>query len=396
MKRCVNIDWLEVFCIEHPAAPATPEFFSNLGYKVRVREYGTPQYSQMFTIFGNDGREFLEIRRLPYSVKSRGGIFQDGACHVRLSNRSCYAPNIIDTLRKFLIAFRFEYRGISRVDICSDFVLFDDGSNPADFVRNYMQEKYHKIGLSRVHVYGTDFDTGDLVVLDNKGKRVQRPKIMHRGHLVAAHGKDTPTSMLWNSVKWGSPSSRVNTKLYNKSQELSEVAMKFHVIDQWTAAGYKDGDGDVWRLEFSVASDAKGWLSAETGEMFKLGLDEIDAPDKLNRIFNILAAKYFRFTRARRTRDGNDQRKDRCPAINPIDTNKTEVYRHVELSTDREPDRLDKIFVKRLRDIVHDQRNAILKEREAARTLLGYFGRYKRLKSDMVNDFFIQSVKPLH
>lgn len=386
MKRCVNIDWLEVFVVEPPPG-LPPEYFKKSGYQVRVRDYGTPQYQQMFTIIGSDGRDFLEIRRTPYSKKSEGGIFPDGSCHIRLSNRSCYAPNIIDTLRKFLIAFKYEYRGLSRVDICSDFVVFDDGKDPALFVRRYIQEYYHKIGLSRVHVYGTDYDTGKLVVIDDKGKQVKKPRIEHNGHVIAAHGKDTPTKMLWNSVKWGSPSSRVNTKLYNKSLEMREVAVKFHIQDQWKAAGY-DGHGDVWRLEFSVASDAKGWLSQETGEVFKLDLEEIDAPDKLNRIFNILAAKYFRFTRARNNRNGEPQRKDRCQAIQPIDTNKTEIYKHVELTKCAEPDRLDKMLAKRLREIVHDQQHAILSEREAARTLLGYFHRYKRIKSEEISDLF--------
>ena len=71
MKRCVNIDWLEVFALENTLNPPDPAFYKKMGYMVRVRDYGTPQYKQMFTIYGSDGREFLEIRRDPYSIKAQ-------------------------------------------------------------------------------------------------------------------------------------------------------------------------------------------------------------------------------------------------------------------------------------------------------------------------------------
>ena len=40
--KCVNLDWLEVFCLEPADMPA--QYFQNLGWQVNVREYGTPLY----------------------------------------------------------------------------------------------------------------------------------------------------------------------------------------------------------------------------------------------------------------------------------------------------------------------------------------------------------------
>ena len=55
--KLVNLDWLEVYCLE-PAGRAMPDatFFVAQGYEVKAREYGTPQYREMFTIF--DGGHF--------------------------------------------------------------------------------------------------------------------------------------------------------------------------------------------------------------------------------------------------------------------------------------------------------------------------------------------------
>ena len=121
--RCINIDWLEVYCFENKAIPRDMEYFKKQGYVVKKRDYGTPQYKEVLTLYEYD-KPFVEIRRLPYSLKRLGGIFEDNACHIRLTNRACYQPHVIDVLRKFLIAHEYIYRSISRIDICLDFIKF--------------------------------------------------------------------------------------------------------------------------------------------------------------------------------------------------------------------------------------------------------------------------------
>ena len=95
-NRCINLDWLEVFAKE-PAA-LNPDYFRAAGYNVNVREYGTPQYAQMFTL-SLGALPLLEIRRAPYSLKSQGGIFETGAMHIRLCNNTCYARTRLSNLR---------------------------------------------------------------------------------------------------------------------------------------------------------------------------------------------------------------------------------------------------------------------------------------------------------
>lgn len=65
--KCINLDWLEVYCIEPTAMDAN--YFQNLGWQVNSRVYGTPLMREMFTLLGENGKPFLEIRRNPYSLK---------------------------------------------------------------------------------------------------------------------------------------------------------------------------------------------------------------------------------------------------------------------------------------------------------------------------------------
>lgn len=370
--RCVNIDWLEVFVTE-PKEIRDAQFYERHGFNVTRRDYGTPNYRQMFKIaVGN--RPQYEIRRDPYSVKSQGGIFPDGAAHIRLTNRQCYSPTAARDLQTFLREFGYDFRGISRVDIASDFVTFDNGDDPADFVRQYMAGKFHKIGLSRVHVYGHDFDDGSLIVIDGKNKIVDKPKILKNGNIVAAHGSDSKWILKFNSLKWGSPSSRVSVKLYCKSQELREVADKFYIRDCWQAAGFKPDD-KIWRLEYSISSDAKNWVVNESGEVFRIGFAELEQ-DRLAWLWNALGNKYFRFTVPEYTRDGKPQRKDRCQQYMPFSLGNVDNITPVRLTTDQEPNRIDKMFVNRLYEIKHDT-SATPTEREAAHNLLSYFKRYR-------------------
>ena len=119
--RCINFDWLEVYCLEPKSEPRDAEFFGSLGFAVKKREYGTPQYREMFTILEGEF-PMVEVRRNPYSLKNEGGVFVPESTHIRLSNRACYLQDPISYLRKFLQDAGYEFQSFSRVDICLDFI----------------------------------------------------------------------------------------------------------------------------------------------------------------------------------------------------------------------------------------------------------------------------------
>lgn len=298
--RCVNLDWLEVYCLERGDVPRDANYFASRGLVVREREYGTPVYESMFTILDDHLNPFIEVRRKPKSK-----VMHPDSCHIRLHNSYCYADDAAQLMSRFLDAHGFEFLRISRVDICLDFEKFDGGDNPQDFITRYIANRYSKINQANL----------------------------------TAHARDTWGLRHWNSLSWGSPTSQVGTKLYNKTLELFDPITKRYgkpwIRYAWLNAGLIDDmqavtkhatDGSIytpviWRLEFSVRSSVKGWLEIELDghqrthkgkqknlQSIKNTLDVYDSRQKILMIFASLAQHYFHF---KYYQEG--VRKDRCP-----------------------------------------------------------------------------------
>lgn len=292
IQRCVNLDWLELYCLEDDIGyPHDANFFRRAGFHVEEREYGTPMYNEMFTLYDHFDEPLIEIRRDPKSAETRqiNGLFDTRSCHVRLSNRTCYFANPVQLLQQFIEQYGLHYQRISRVDICYDFTTFDYGDNPADFMRRYMKNRYTKINQANI----------------------------------SAHGADAWGGRTWNSVSWGSKKSMVGTKFYNKKLELSEARDKPYIRQAWRAAGLvddeylltKDGNPvDIWRVEFSIKSGTRNWFIMENEQGKKKRIQSVrntlevyDTKEKLWQMFLSLADHYFHF---KKFEEG--KRKDLC------------------------------------------------------------------------------------
>lgn len=290
--RCVNLDWLEVHAREPFAQPRNAHYFRTLGYVVHEREYGTRVYREMFVLEGQDGEPWLEVRRNPAS-QGLQGIHDAEECHLRLKNRSCYFDNAAILLSTFLQQHGYTDIRISRIDICLDFERFDKGDEPQAFVRRYIKHKYAKI---------------------NQGN-------------ICGHGADTWSGQEWNSLSWGSKSSAVTTKMYNKTMELYDPKMdrfaKPYIREAWFRCGFIDDiqhvtrDGqrvNIWRVEFSLKSAVKNWVPIELDgvdrkfQSLRNTLDCYSSREKMLVMFASLANHYFHFKKFKK-----NQRKDRCP-----------------------------------------------------------------------------------
>lgn len=291
-RRCVNLDWLEVHAHEPLVEIRDAAYYRRCGYIVHERDYGTRVYRQMFTIEGTDGENLLEIRRDPAS-QGLHGIHEMNECHIRLTNRTCYFEDAAASFERFLEAHGYTDIRISRVDICLDFVKFDKGDDPQAFVRRYFRHKYAKINQGRI----------------------------------SSHGDDAWAGQEWNSLSWGSKTSVVTTKLYNKTLELHDVKSdsfaKPYIRQAWAICGLVDDwlrvtkDGElvnVWRVEFSMRSAVKGWVPIEIDgepknyQSLRNTLDCYAGRDRLLVMFASLANHYFRFKKYKQ-----GKRKDRCP-----------------------------------------------------------------------------------
>lgn len=294
-QRCVNLDWLEVHCFEPSNDPHDATFFRRAGLEVVEREYGTRVYREMFTISDRRGNPFVEVRRNPFS-QGYQGVHAAEECHLRLVNAACYYDDAALRLQNFMDTYGYTFNRISRVDICLDFEKFDEGDDPAKFLSRYLRQVYSKI---------------------NQGN-------------ITAHGTDRWDGQLWNSVSWGSPSSAIGTKFYNKTQELydptSGTFKKPHIRYAWLQCGLiddfhkvlkKNEDGwyqpQIWRIEFSIRSSVKKWFTIELNgkernyQSIRNTLAMYDCREKLVTLFAALQQHYFHFKHYEK-----GKRKDRC------------------------------------------------------------------------------------
>ena len=297
--RCCNIDWLQVYLEEDLTYyPMNAEFFERAGWSVKVRDYATPIYNEVFELRDKQGHPLFEICRSPRQTNSKNKVdLPYYACHLRLANRTCYYDNPVILLRDFLITYRYTFCSITRIDLCLDFIKFDSGIDPKDFIRRYMAHTYAKINQGRLNSFAAD----------------------------EWHGR------VWESLSWGSPSSVVKTKIYNKTKELEDEGDKPYIRQAWLQCGlidnFKDNtkmkkDGTIykptiWRLEFSIkAGGTKVFKMVDESGRKKIDrimehhLQTYDGRERCFYMFACLTQCYFRFKKYQ-----PNVRKDRCEDV---------------------------------------------------------------------------------
>lgn len=364
MARCVNLDWLEVSCDEDCSLyPCNADFFREQGFFVHERDYGTRVWGEVFTIEDQDGHDWIEIRRAPPSGNSEFKGLTEYSCRLRVVNAQLYVKDCTQRLLAFLVRFNYTFKRIFRIDIAYDFEKFDYGDQPARFARRYIERKFRKINQCKLRVIGddnwTDFD--------------------------------------WESLSWGSQTSMVSTKMYNKSKELKTVSkQKTWIPMAWFECGLIDDpinrtkrreDGtiyepEIWRIEFSMKSKADRWLVIENqgGKHVKKTAiphtpDMFDSPDKLWQRFQDLAYHYFRFKIAEyndeRDKDGNliPKRKDLCADKRLFRFDADREFHQLDMCVSGgKPDADDEILLRRLRN--YRNKSADTKVRTACDVLI--------------------------
>ncbi len=292
--RCINLDWLEVYALEPITLAHDVDYFRECGFGIIEREYGTRIYEEMFTLIGTDHHPFLEVRRRP----KNNSILPPNACHLRFVNRTCYYDNAGEIMQQFLAKYEYTFVSISRIDICLDFEKFDSGDEPQRFLKRYIGHKYSKINQSQAH---THFD-------------------------------DLWSRRDFNSFSWGAKNSDIGTKMYNKTLELYDEKLqsfrKPYILQAWFLAGLIDDpvrvikhnkNGEeyrpvIWRLEFSIRSNTKGWFTywmdgdAKVKRSVKNVLETYKNRAMLLPIFDLLQQHYFHFKKYQEGR-----RKYDCP-----------------------------------------------------------------------------------
>ena len=212
-------------------------------------------------------------------------------------------------MRDFLDAHGYVFMNLCKIDLAMDFEKFDSGDVPAKFLERYLKGRYSKVNQCNLSV----------------------------------HGKDEWDGRLYNSVSWGSKSSPVFTRFYDKTMELKEAKDKPYIRQAWASCGLVDDfiqltkvgeDGVVykpriWRLEFSISSSVKNWVCFDVDTLGnKTHLSKRnDLSMYLNReslipMYASLVNHYFHF---KKFEEG--VRKDRCEDKTLFNFTERGVYR---------------------------------------------------------------------
>ena len=276
MKIGYFIDWLEIYCIERKNIDIKSRLELR-GYKVEVMPYTTRIYGQVLNVYKGDSEPCFTICRKPLSVRQHGsnGILKAGSCHIKLHNHLCYMDNVGAVAMKCCKDAGVTIQSISRIDICADFQYFYNGMHPSTLIKGFASEKYLKIGQPRFTLHGTT----------EKGYNY------------------------YNSVLFGSKSSSVYTRFYEKSLEMREVAQKDWIVDCWRSLGFDLDNKQVWRVEFAVHGPGRKTLDRKTGEVQEITVQDLCSRDRIKFLFISLAKRYFVFTKAdTATRKYNQER----------------------------------------------------------------------------------------
>lgn len=237
-NRIVGIDWLELFVSERGDIDYSANGFRSRGWDVVEREYGTKTMAEMFVVLDSKGYPFIEIRRAPRGLDTlnKKTIYQQGDSYIRLSNMYCYDADPVGLVCEFVKREHYSIKKIYRIDIFTDFEIFDTGDKPAKVVRRIVNHTYAKINQC------------------------------HR----RTSGQDTWTECFDNWLSWGNHGSMVNTKIYDKTKELRDTGNhKSYIVENWRRNGYIDDVVNItrngslvqmWRLEFSIKGNAKEWI----------------------------------------------------------------------------------------------------------------------------------------
>lgn len=292
-RTVINIDYLKLYCVG-----GTWEDIAD----IRIKDL--PQRSRHFKrvsavfLFGE---RFAILEDKPHSK-----VLHPKAALLKIENRYLYSHSLGVSLRYLLAIIKADVKSISRLDIAIDFNYFVNGLYPENLIQNYMKKKVLKKGRGKFTVSGQQADT-------------------NRFHY----------------LKFGSRTSPVQVYLYNKSKEMEDVTFKNYIFESWKNAQL-DVDKNVWRLEFSLKSEATTYLDETCGEIIKLTWQDAIKQNVLRKLASSLADQYFTFVKP-----NGQSRITRMPKLKLLNLQESTVKR-IRLTSEKDITRRDKVFLKNL------------------------------------------------
>lgn len=212
----VNCDWLafSVVTTENPIAvcegeEVPPRWNAPNGYRLEEHK-GTNLFKYRVILLSLEGEKLLTMQLAPKSPKISHAIGL-----VQISNGVLYGSKLAEVCGLANVLFPCRFYKVSRIDICCDFAPTEE-----------QMEIICKLSDGRAYV--ANKKAGSMFF-----EQKDRNRVPH-------------------CISFGSKTSEIKWKLYNKTKELREVEDKPYIRAQWLQMGWKDKE--VWRLEVSMSS----------------------------------------------------------------------------------------------------------------------------------------------
>lgn len=306
MNYLLNIDWLQVHCYCTLQGDSEEVINHSPLFTLKLQPDSGRVYAEKYRVYDDNGQWLYDFYRKPKTP-----VINPLSAQVRLSNQECYTRDFCKRLNYFLQCFSCEFRNISRIDICSDFMYFAGRLNPFNVIKDFMSSKLLLRRNAKFSVYG-----------------------FHRFDLD------------FECLKIGSASSAVSVKLYNKTAEMLAVKMKPYIVEEWSNANICHSltpMAPVWRLEFSLTADAQELIELQTGELIRTSIEWADLHANLLRLFLSLQLQYFDIVK----NDGK-KNKSRMQSITLFTDNCEIQIKPIRVNSIKCSNRMDKYIIKRL------------------------------------------------
>jgi hypothetical protein len=308
-RFCINLDWLQM----HVSGETI--FKEDETPLVKITRTGQSKvFKSIYTITLKKHKRVIAT----YATEALEQIMKTGHGVLKIDNYYLYhySARMQDFVTWFLRKLRLEFIGITRIDIAYDFQSFCDKREPEDFIKSFLKNDILKKLKSKFRVAGNHNFINEF-----------------------------------NWITFGSKTSTVNYKLYNKSLEMKEATFKQHIFKDWQASSF-DLDKDVWRIEFTVNSNTTTLMNEDL--KFNFHSVETVRIDVICGLFHKLFEHYFTFVFYDKRQKRKDRMKevkllifpDQFKRIHMFDTNPFQ----------KDTDRSTKIFVNKMNSLQEELR----------------------------------------
>lgn len=211
----INCDWLQYSVI---LEEDEPELICPSGFRLEIYP-GNNVFRHRAMLFDGDGRKWLTMLWGPHSA-----VLDKRLMTVQVANSLLYDDMILwaDSVLHEVVSCRFN--SIGRLDVCCDFQ-----------VSSRLWRVLRGLAAGTVYVGGK-----------SEGS-------------VFWHLDETAGGRVPHCISWGSPSSGIRPKCYNKTLELDPKGdgswEKPYIVSQWVSSGFDVRK--VWRCEFSLHSKGR-------------------------------------------------------------------------------------------------------------------------------------------